>query len=95
MVSRDYKFLKLALHKRYFDQGFGVLNYIKYPLMLLGFAIPNTKYIIIVAILYAMICYFLGWWWLNKGMQTAETEISNKFNPFVAEMREIIDKRKI
>lgn len=84
------KFLKLALHKRYFEQGFGTLNYLKYPLLLLGFAIPNIKYIIIISILYAGICYILGWWWLNRGMMEAEIEISNRYNPFVKEMRNFV-----
>ncbi len=92
------KFLKFALHKRYFDQGFGVLNYVKYPLALLGFAIPNIKYIILVAIFYAVVCYIVGWWWLNRGMLDAENEISNRFNPFVRDVREkfgIPKKRKV
>lgn len=80
-------FLKIALHKRYFDVGFGVLNYLKYPLVLLGIAIPDSKSIIFMALGYAVFCYLLGWWWLNFGMCDAETEISNRYNPFVKEMR--------
>ena len=86
------KFLKVALHKRYFDTGFGTLNYLKYPLVLLGFAIPNVEAIIYVAIVYAVICYCLGWWWLNYGMCEADAEITNKYNPFVKEMREKIGR---
>lgn len=81
------KYFKVALHKRYFDTGMGVTNYLKYPLVLLGFAVPNIKAIVYVAILYAIFCYFLGWWWINKGMCEAETEVGNRFNPFVQEMR--------
>lgn len=88
------KFLKLALHKRYFDVGFGVLNYLKYPLLLLGFAIPEVKSIIIIAFLYALACYIIGWWWLNKGMIEAETEISNIYNPFVQEMRKHLKSKR-
>jgi hypothetical protein len=81
------KFYKFALHKRYFDTGMGVTNYLKYPLVLLGIAIPNVKAIVYVAVIYAIACYFLGWWWLNGGMTDAENEVSNQFNPFVKEMR--------
>ena len=92
MEQNTFKFLKFALHKRYFDTGMSVTNYLKYPLVLLGIAIPNINYIIIVSIAYAVFCYFLGWWWLNKGMTEAETEVSNRYNPFVKEMRKIIVK---
>ena len=81
------KFFKFALHKRYFDTGRGVIDYLKYPLVLLGLAIPNVKIIIAVAGIYAIISYILGWWWVNKGMMDAENEVSNKFNPFVREVR--------
>ena len=95
MAQNTYKkFLKVALHKRYFDCGFGVLNYLKYPLVLLGFAIPQPKAIIAVAGLYAIVCYALGWWWLNKGMTEAETEVSNRYNPFVQEMREHLKSKR-
>ena len=81
------KYLKIALHKRYFDTGFGTLNYLKYPLVLLGFAVPDVQGIIITAGVYAVICYSLGWWWLNHGMAEADAEVSNRYNPFVKEMR--------
>lgn len=86
------KFLKFALHKRYFDTGFGVLNYLKYPLVLIGIATSNTKAIIVFAFFYGIACYLLGWWWLNRGMQDAETEVGNRYNPFVKEMRKVIVK---
>lgn len=81
------KYLKFALHKKYFDTGYGVLNYLKYPLFLLGVAVPNSKLIILFAFFYAVICYILGYWWLNSGMILAETEVCNIYNPFVRQMR--------
>lgn len=95
MEQKHFKFLKFALHKRYFDTGFAILNYLKYPLLLLGFAIPDVSAIVIIALLYGLTCYILGWWWLNFGMLDAENEVNNRFNPFVKEMRKAIKKRKI
>ena len=79
--------LYLCLLKRYFDVGFGLLNYLKYPLILLGFAIPNVKGIIFFSLAYGILCFILGWAWLNSDFYTADTELSNKFNPFVKEVR--------
>jgi len=87
--------LKIALHKNYFDTGFGTLNYLKYPLLLLGFAIPEVRGIILIAFLYATACYFLGWWWLNFGMQDAENEINNRFNPFCKQVRKRLRIKKV
>ena len=89
------KYYKFALHKRYLDTGLGVTNYVKYFLVVLGIALPNPKWIFIVAGLYALFCYIVGWWWINKGMATAETEVSNRINPFVKEMRATNRYRKV
>jgi len=86
------KFLKFALHKRYFDTGYGTLNYPTKALMVLGIGWniqgDNLKWTIIFTMIYSIFAYFLGWWWLNYGMLDAETEISNRYNPFVDEVRE-------
>jgi len=79
--------LKVCLWKKYFDTGFGLLNYLKYPLVLLGFAVPDVSAIIIISVLYAVVCFFLGWAWLNSEFLTAETEVGNRYNLFVREMR--------
>ena len=66
-LGRKYFFL---LHKRYFDTGFSILNYAKYPLVLIGFAIPDVKAIVLITILFAVICYFTGWWWMVNMAKT-------------------------
>jgi hypothetical protein len=86
------KGFKFCLHKAYFDRGFGLLNYLKYPLVLLGIVIPNVKWIILISFLYAFACYFLGWWWINSGFMDAETEVGNIYNPFVREMRKSLHR---
>jgi len=82
------KYLKFALHKRYFDTGMAVTNYLKYPLVLLGIAKPRVDLILFFSFFYAFGCYILGWWWLNRGMCDAENEVTNKFNPFVKQVRQ-------
>ena len=84
------KYYKIALHKRYIDTGQGITGYAKYILVLLGVAIPNVNYILLVGFLYFLASYFIGWWWLNFGMFDAEAEVNNQFNPFVKEVRKKI-----
>ena len=81
------KFYKFALWKKYIDTGQGITGYAKYALVVLGIAIPNVKYIILVALAYFISSFFIGWWWLNYGMAEAEAEVNNQFNPFAKEVR--------
>lgn len=85
------KGFKFCLHKQYFDKGFTLLNYLKYPLTIIGigaiFSKVSVWWIIGIAAFYGLVCYILGWWWLNKGFFDAENEVQNKYNPFVREMR--------
>ena len=76
------------LWKTYFDTGFGILNYLKYPLVLLGFAVPDVKSIIIVAVVYAISCFFLGWAFYRWDWISYQIEIQNHFNPFAQEVRQ-------
>ena len=81
-------------HKRYFDTGLGLTNYFKYIILFYGAttsALENTMW---MAGLYAVACYFLGMWWLKSGLCLAETEVSNKYNLFVHEMRKKIKTKK-
>jgi hypothetical protein len=83
---------KLLLWKRYFETGFGLLNYLKYPLVLLGIAIPNAEAIVFISIFYALFCFFLGWAWINSDFYRRDIELTNKYNIFVDEMRASIPK---
>lgn len=82
---------KFCLHKAYFDKGFTLLNYLKYIFALIGIGAVMAKVsvllILAVAFAYAALCYFLGWWWLNRGFLDAENEVQNRFNPFCKDMR--------
>lgn len=79
--------LKLTRHKKYFDTGLSITNYFKYVIALFGIASQNVKYTIIIALIYAILSYFLGWWYLKSGFFKAEIEVGNQYNLFVAQMR--------
>lgn len=88
------KYFKFALHKRYFDTGFGVLNYVKYLVGFFALASLNWKATLIVGFAYGVACYLVGWYWINKGIWEAENEVSNQFNPFQREVRKLIKKNR-
>lgn len=84
-------FYKIALHKRYFDEGFSLINYTKYFLMVGAgasvLADVNTNLIYLAVLGYGIFCYALGWWICNYGLLDAMLEVTNNFNPYVKQMR--------
>jgi hypothetical protein len=84
--------ITLCLWKRYFDVGFGILNYVKYFVLLGGFLSGSIETTLIVGVIYAILCFIVGWAWLNSDFYTADTELSNRYNLFVDEMRKKIGK---
>ena len=91
---KDIKYYKFALWKAYFDRGFGVLGYLKYLIAILGFYSIfegiSIKYTLTGFVVYGVICFFIGWWWIRGGMADAEMEVNNRIDPFVREMRQEI-----
>ena len=86
--------MRLVLMKRYFDTGLGLTNYFKYLILFFGVTSNDVKTTLYIAMGYAVVCFFLGWFWLNSDFYTAEQEVSNNYNPFVKQMRRRI-KRNI
>ncbi len=88
---KHYKFWKFLLLKRYFEQGYGLTSYVKYLIFLMGIGeiIVNKsyKFVMILGILYGISCFIIGWAWYKFGLYETDTEISNRFNPFVKEIR--------
>ena len=82
--------VKLLLHKRYFDQGMGLLNYAKYIVLFFGFASANVRSTMILALIWGVLCYILGRYYYRKKWMDADMEISNRVNPFVDQMRKFI-----
>ena len=95
-ATSKYRFI---LHKAYFDKGWGLLSYFKYVFALIGLGSLMVGYsinsVVIGALIYGLVCYFLGRVWLEKGFYECELEVSNHFNKYINEMRQHIKKRKV
>lgn len=85
------KKLWFVTQKRYFDTGFGILNYLKYLIILFGISSLDLKSTLIMGFAFGVGCYLIGFLWLKTDFYTAETEVSNRYNLFVEEMRGKID----
>lgn len=87
---------KLLLWKAYFDKGWSLTNYFKYLLAFGGiFQLIDAKQGIIIAVVYVLLCFIVGWIWFNAGLIDTENEVQNVFNPFQREVREALKKRNI
>ena len=87
-MMKHYKF---CLHKRYFDQGYGMMSYLKVLLALTGvgglFAGIHVGIVIAGGVLFGIACYVVGRAWFHFNFVDAEVEVTNRINPFVREMR--------
>lgn len=86
------RFLKLATYKAYFDKGFSFLNYLKYPLFLIGMGDVlssggDWRNVAIAAVIIAILCFVVGKAAYYYRWVDAEHEVQNRVNPFVREMR--------
>ena len=86
------KYYRFCLYKTYFEQGYNITNYVKYLIILgglqEGFSTNRLTFTFIVAFVYAISCFFIGWGWYKFRFIDAEIEVRNKVDPFVREMRE-------
>jgi len=93
------KCYKLCLWKAYFEKGYSLTNYIKYLIIMLGLYTSITSQTIsvafILAFLYGIACFFIGWAWYHYDIVVAEHEVNNQFNLFMREVRKKIKKQKI
>lgn len=81
---RGYDFF---LNKAYFDKGYGFTNYIFKLIAVFGLTSQELMTTIWILGFYSLFCYFFGRWLYNSKLVLAETEVSNRFNLFVQEMR--------
>ena len=95
------KWYKLALHKAYFDQGYALLSYPKYILILSGIGSllltegESTFTVAMIGIIIGIGCYLIGMWCFKSGFVKATVEVQNQYNAFVQEIRRHVKKRKI
>ena len=82
----SYKWTAM-LWKSYFDRGYGITSYLKYFIAFFGLTSRDVKTTFIIGIIYGLSCFLIGWLWYRYGLVETETEISNRFNPFVKEVR--------
>lgn len=86
--EKDRRKYKILLHKRYFDTGYNLTNYIKYIIALFGISSLNIQLTLILGFIYAVFCYIIGHIWHKHRFVEVDNEISNRFNLFTREMRE-------
>jgi hypothetical protein len=89
------KFFKPLLLKAYFDQGYAVTSYLKYLIAFFGLASRDVRTTLIIGFAYGISCFIIGWLWFKHGLKETETEIGNRYNPFVKEMRDMSGSKLI
>ena len=77
--------------KRFFDAGYSLTNYIKYVIALFGISTLDVKSTMALAIIYAVFCLAVGYAWYRFRLVEIDTELGNRFNWFVSDMRKSIN----
>ena len=88
----SYAKFKFLIWKRYFDTGYGLTNYIKYAIALFGISSLNVAKTLMLGMAYAILCFVAGYLWYRYQFVEADNEISNRFNLFMREMRDMREK---
>ena len=78
--------------KRFFDTGYTQTSYLKYAIALFGLTSLEIEKTLIIAGIYAVFCLFLGYGWFLFKFAEIETELGNRFNYFVSDMRKMKDR---
>jgi len=90
--------IKICLWKRYFETGLQLTKYLIYMIGLFGLSSNNVTNTLLLGVAYGLFAFLLGWAYFRYDWIKADTEISNRFNLFVEEVRKkigITNKRKI
>ena len=76
------------------------MNFPKWTAAVFGIGeVVNKNYLVVLAgaFIFWVACLLLGWIILKLGIQEAQTEIGNWYNPYISEMRDVhnkVSKRK-
>ncbi len=85
------KFYKLAFLEACFNKGYGVTAPIKYLVALIGIsnAIVTEKMLvtILAGVGYVIFCFILGYVLYKIKYVNAQIEVTNRYDPYVKEMR--------
>jgi len=83
--------------KKYFDTGYGLMNYPRALMMVIGVGGIarnwNWKLLIIMGIAYGVLCFVSGWLYILFKLQDYENEINNILNPFQREVRKKLGQK--
>jgi len=93
MKFTETKIYKFAKFKRYFDVGYGGTSVVKYGIGYLGLAntiiTNNMKWAMIMGFSYIIFCFLMGWLAFKVKFIEAEKEVTNQYDHFVREMRNL------
>lgn|SRR3990167_1978849 len=79
---------QLCLWKTYFETGYALTNYLKYPLLLIGFLEKiNVSAVVWYSLLYAVLCFAIGYYWYRTDFARAAAEVGNRYNKLAIELR--------
>jgi len=93
---RRTKLFTFAKHKARFDAGYGTSSYLKWGIAVVGLGSVidgvDFKWLFIVAGVYGVLCYLLGWVMFNfpskeHNFILAEREVLNQWDFFAKEVR--------
>ncbi len=88
------RWMGYTIHKEFFDIGYGTTSMIKNLVLLLGGGSmlltggAATGWAALAYLTYLIGSYFFGRYFCKWGINVAEIETSNIFNPFVGEVRD-------
>lgn len=85
---------KAWLFKAYFDEGWNIINYAKYFILVLGLKL-SPFWMTILWFDYACFSFILGYFIYETKIIEEKNEVNNNYNPFQKEVRKHIRKGKI
>ena len=83
--GKGFKY-RFCLQKAYFETGLGLTNYVKYLIAFFGLASADVKTTLIIGVIYAVLCYIIGRYWIIHGWAEQNQEVINNYNLFVRKM---------